>query len=531
VLTVAGLSGSLGGQKADFPTKAIKQRADFDRKNLEVIDFKGDVGKYCSLAVDDYGWAHVSYYDASRNCLKYARWMGNAWDIQVVDTRGDVAKYTAIAVDSTGQPSIKYCDESGPKIKSMQWQGNGWVPGSQAISSGPIPLIDRHASAALDSNGIGHYVYYDSNGGDLIYTKGTQGPPRIEENKMMPMFSGNTTNFISQSMVACDVDTDHRKELIVDFGPPWGLWILANNTKPWQSFHPCSARTMVAGDFDNDPAHKEDIAVDFGRPWGIWVFYNGFQWTPNAIHPATAISMVAGDFDSTRAGDELIVDFGSYYGIWVWSQGAWDVSPIHTGTAKFMTVGNVDWTLGGGFIQTPEVDLVVDFGYPYGIFMWHPPATGGGSAWHQLHPSTSKAILIADWNLDGLDDIFIDFAAGFGVWVADNGAFPPNWYRLTYSTTEGMAIGFVFGALYRSLFLNLGQVRDPADYWSGIVEIRNHNAADWIRLHSVPPKLMLCADLDNSGRDELICDWGSYYGIYCHYNNSTWDLLIAATSK
>lgn len=39
---------------------------------LQSVDSVGDVGRHTSIAVDDLGQAHISYYDVTGTNLKYA---------------------------------------------------------------------------------------------------------------------------------------------------------------------------------------------------------------------------------------------------------------------------------------------------------------------------------------------------------------------------------------------------------------------------------------------------------------------------
>ena len=79
------------------------------------MESAGDVGKYNSLAIDPLAPnpRHICYYDATNRDLKYAYWDGVIWSFEVVDGDGDVGKFCSLALNSAGEPAISYYDESG----------------------------------------------------------------------------------------------------------------------------------------------------------------------------------------------------------------------------------------------------------------------------------------------------------------------------------------------------------------------------------------------------------------------------------
>ena len=71
-------------------------------------------------------WIKSSYYNFTHSSLKYAHWTGAAWDIQVVDHAGRVGRYNSLALDAFGYPHISYYDDSNRALKYAHWTGSQW---------------------------------------------------------------------------------------------------------------------------------------------------------------------------------------------------------------------------------------------------------------------------------------------------------------------------------------------------------------------------------------------------------------------
>jgi hypothetical protein len=87
----------------------------------EIIDRTAgaDVGGGPSLAIHPTsGRLHVSYYDATRRDLRYARKDSNAgWSRRLIDAVGNVGTHASISVDGAGAVAIAYRDETQRIVK------------------------------------------------------------------------------------------------------------------------------------------------------------------------------------------------------------------------------------------------------------------------------------------------------------------------------------------------------------------------------------------------------------------------------
>ena len=60
------------------------------------------------MAVDESGYAHISYLDSTHVDLKYAYQDLSGWHVQTVDSTDDVGESSSIAIDGDGYPHISY---------------------------------------------------------------------------------------------------------------------------------------------------------------------------------------------------------------------------------------------------------------------------------------------------------------------------------------------------------------------------------------------------------------------------------------
>lgn len=90
--------------------------------HVETVDRDGNVGWYSSLACDNQDNLHVSYYDETRQALKYAYFNGSAWSVQTVDA-DRCGRYTSLALDSRNQPHISY---AGNGLRHAFQNGKTW---------------------------------------------------------------------------------------------------------------------------------------------------------------------------------------------------------------------------------------------------------------------------------------------------------------------------------------------------------------------------------------------------------------------
>lgn len=122
-----------------------------------------------SLALDGTGYPHIAYLDGDNEDLKYAYWDGATWHVETVDGSDDVGLYPSLALDGDEYPHISYYDRTHGDLKYTRWDGALW----QTETVTDTGNVGYFTSLALDSNGHPHISYYDETNGDLKYAHWT----------------------------------------------------------------------------------------------------------------------------------------------------------------------------------------------------------------------------------------------------------------------------------------------------------------------------------------------------------------------
>jgi len=147
------------------------------------VDANGSVGHYTSLALDSQDYAHISYYDADNQSLKYAKWTGSGWEIQTIDSSSSsykqIGRFTSIALDNQECPHISYVtyyNNQDPDIwvyselKYAVWTGSEWDKQildyvEYYYSGGSF----KYTSIDLDSQDHPHISYNDWDSQSIKY--------------------------------------------------------------------------------------------------------------------------------------------------------------------------------------------------------------------------------------------------------------------------------------------------------------------------------------------------------------------------
>jgi hypothetical protein len=132
-----------------------------------IIDMGGanDVGEYSSIAIDSYGYKHISYYDDTAQDLKYATDKTGSWATTTVHSSGDVGQWSSLAIDSNGAVHISYYRLPGEDLMYATDKSGSWVI-TTVDSTGSV---GEHTSISVDSSDAVHISYYDATNTNLKY--------------------------------------------------------------------------------------------------------------------------------------------------------------------------------------------------------------------------------------------------------------------------------------------------------------------------------------------------------------------------
>jgi hypothetical protein len=182
--------------------------------------------------------------------------------------------------------------------------------------------------------------------------------------------NGKITSFDIEELsgpfiLSTDIDNNGQKDLVIDFGDSYGIWIY-NNNSTWTQLHTVSSKSILSTDIDNNG--QKDLVIDFGDSYGIWIYNNNSTWTQ--LHTISSKSILSTDIDNNGQKD-LVIDFGGLYGIWIYNNNStW--TQLHTVSSKSILSTDID--------NNGQKDLVIDFGDSYGIWIYN-----NNSTWTQLH--------------------------------------------------------------------------------------------------------------------------------------------------
>jgi PKD repeat protein len=192
--------------------------------------------------------------------------------------------------------------------------------------------------------------------------------------------------------------------------------------------------------------------------------------------------------------------------------GTYSVSLTVTGT------GGTKGTSKSGLVNViTDNDLVFDFGATYGIWFWL-----NNTTWSQLHGQTSKHLILADVDHNGVQDQIVDFGSQYGIWIKKNNV---AWEQLDGRSANWIVKADVDNNGQDDLIIDFGAQLGIHIYMNG-----GSGAPPWVQLHNLTAKQAIVADIDHNGRDDIVLNFGSQHGVWAYLNGGSGWLQLDARS-
>ncbi len=139
----------------------------------ESLDNNGDVGHYCSMAIDRYNRLYISYFDNPNGKLKFASNKSGAWISGFIsDAVGSIyGMNTSIALDKQCNAHISYTNDLN-NLRYAFIKNDGQIFVGMADSSASY---SSSTSLAIDSKGFVHISGYNGTSYNIKYVTNQSG--------------------------------------------------------------------------------------------------------------------------------------------------------------------------------------------------------------------------------------------------------------------------------------------------------------------------------------------------------------------
>lgn len=251
---------------------------------IEVVDSTIGRGSATSIAIEDDGTVHISYYDQENKDLWYAVSNGSGWATEMVKDSYDSGFYNSIAVDDNGYVFIAYhltTDMDTEYAYVVENSTGSWINWIIDSTEG----CGRDISIALDSTGkpgVAYNCYFGSSNYALHYTKYNGVNYAPEE-----LYTGSGTG-LGASLLFNDSDypmiayyNDGSCNLVTHDGMVW------NNEK----LEDISEVTGYANRLflqNGDPV----ILTKARNAGGIWLYTKNGTWTYEELMSGSDFGMI-----------------------------------------------------------------------------------------------------------------------------------------------------------------------------------------------------------------------------------------------
>ena len=262
---------------------------------IEFVDVVGDA-RYSSIALDNYGYPHISYSDGPNQSLKYAKWTGNQWSIETVDTHAIGCLYTSLALDDSWHPHISYHRSGDFDLMYAKMVDDRWH----------IEVVDSNGSVgydtsiALDTESYPHIAYYSGTHNELRYAAWSGNEwfvETVEANLLVSTFNSLALDSSNNPHISYI----NYAKYTLNYAKRIGAWQLEVVTPAYFSgYYPY---TSVAVDSSDHPHISFYDQTGEDLKYASW---NGTEWAIETVDTGGPIEGRAGAFSS------LVLDSGDH---------------------------------------------------------------------------------------------------------------------------------------------------------------------------------------------------------------------------
>lgn len=278
---------------------------------IETVDKTPNVGAYASLAIDNNGKQHISYYDSTNGELRYATNSLGTWMTIALDV-GGVGTFNAIAVDSNNRVHISYSDMTNRALKYATNISGAW----EIFTLDTGLATNGYTSLAIDSADKIHIAY--SGATALKYATNTLGTWDMQ-----------TVDSVAAGFPSLALDTSGKAHISYNVGTIKGVKHATNKDGTW-------ANEVVA-------IHASDRWFGFGTSIDLdssgvaHITWYQSMLTNGVFH---ATNEVAGTWNVAQVANGAGWFVGDFSSVAIDSQGKVHITHYNTNTYNYYYTNN-----------------------------------------------------------------------------------------------------------------------------------------------------------------------------------------------
>ena len=298
------------------------------------------------------------------------------------------------------------------------------------------------------------------------------------------------------------VTTVAANDLVVDFGAGKGLYTYANGAT-WAAFDSRSVGGLAMADLGHDG--KSELIVGLaptasGKAQGIWAVSQAKAWSN--IGSATATKIVVGDMDGNGQDDVVVSVPG--LGLFLKMNGGSSWTKFDTRSTTKLVFADLN--------HDGKDELIADFGSG-GIYSYT-----SSTGWKLLVKGVTTWMITADVDGNDQPDLVVNFGSTggtwgdhTGVWVLFNGT---TWFQVDPDVASVGAAASLDGGTKDALVLVNADGTYIYKHSTPVgTNLTAYKTTDWTTVSATPAKSVIAADLDSDGKQDLVADFGTKYGI------------------